>query len=112
MEITVDGARVIASVIPVALLIIAVHTRGLRRRIRLVPKRFAFVATIAVILAAIVAVGFCIWCTNSGTPLTGAAAWFVTLATFLLGLQTAGTFVEFVVISMQEEEEPARLAAP
>jgi hypothetical protein len=107
MEITVDGARVIASVIPVALLIIAIHTRGLRRRIRLVPKRFALVATIAIIFAAIVAVGFCIWCANSGVSLTGAAAWLVTIATVLLGVQTALTFVEFVVISMQEEDAPA-----
>jgi hypothetical protein len=104
MEITVDGARVLASVIPVALLIIAIHTRGLHRRIRLVPKRFALVATIAIIFAAIVAVGFCVWCANSGAALTGAPAWFVTIAAVLLGLQTAATFVEFVVISMQEEE--------
>jgi hypothetical protein len=104
MEITVDGARVLASVIPVALLIIAVHTRGLRRRIRLVPKRFALVATIGIIFAAIVSVGLCVWCTNTGEPLTGFSAWFVMVAAALLGLQTAGTFVEFVVISMQEEE--------
>ena len=69
MEITVDGARVLASTIPVALLIIAIHTRGLRRRIRLVPKRFALVATIAIIFAAIVAVGLCVWCSNTGEPL-------------------------------------------
>ena len=104
MEITVDGARVLASVIPVALLIIAIHTRGLRRRIRLVPKGFALVATIAIIFAAIIAVGLCVWCTNSGVALTGWSAWFVSIAAVLLGLQTAGTFVEFVVISMQEED--------
>ena len=106
MEITVDGARVLASVIPVALLIIAVHTRGLRRRIRLVPKRFALVATVTIIFAAIVTVALCVWCTNTGVPLTGGWAWFVILSAGLLGLQTAGTFFEFVVISMQEEDEP------
>ena len=104
MEITVDGARVLASVIPVALLIIAVHTRGMRRRIRLVPKPFALVATVVIIFAAIVSVAACVWCTNTGTSLTGGWAWFVSLSAILLGVQTAATFFEFVVISMREEE--------
>ena len=50
------------------------------------------------------ALALCIWCANTGEALTGLSAWFVTVAAVLLGVQTAGTFVEFVVISMQEEE--------
>jgi hypothetical protein len=75
----------------------------MRRRIRLVPKRFALVATITIIFAAIVSIAACVWCTNTGVALTDGWAWFVTVSASLLGLQTAGTFFEFVVISMQEE---------
>ncbi|MET0853133.1 MAG: hypothetical protein ABWY30_00735 [Microterricola sp.] len=105
MEISVDGAKVLASVIPVGLLIIAIHTRGLRQRIRVVPKRVALYATILVIAASVITVGLCFWCANTGVALGGFAAWFAVVASVLLGLQTVATFYEFVVISMREEDE-------
>ena len=104
MEITPDGARVLASILPVGLLIIAVHTRGMRRRIRIVPKTFALWATIVIIVAVIAAIALCVWCTNTGEVLTDAPAWFVVIAATLLALQTAATFYEFVALSMREEE--------
>ncbi len=76
----------------------------MRRRIRIVPKSFALWATIVIILAVIVAIGLCVWTTNTGQSLTDAGAWFVVIAATLLGLQTAATFYEFVALSMREEE--------
>jgi hypothetical protein len=110
MEISVDAARLLASIIPVGLLIIAVHARGLRRRIRVVPKPFAMWATVVVILLALASIALCVWTVDVDTPLGGAAAWFVVVSAVLLLVLTAGTFFELVVISMEEEEEAQALA--
>ncbi len=106
MEITVDGMRVLTTVVPFGLLIIAIHTRNLRRRIRVVPKTFALWATVVVITASIVSLGACFAYSNAAESMTGFIAWFVVVSSAALGLQTAATFYEYVVISMEEEEEP------
>jgi hypothetical protein len=104
MEISVDAAKLLASIIPVGLLIVAVHTRGLRRRIRVVPKPFAMWSTVVATFLALASIVLCVWAVDVDLPLEGAAAWFVVVSAALLLVLTAGTFFELVVISMQDED--------
>src|SRR5688572_11507976 len=105
MEISLDAPKLIASAIPVGLLIIAMHARGLKRRIRVVPKGFAKWIALLVVLASLASVALCFAVVNVGGSLTGLPAWFVAIASAALLVLTADTFVEFVVISMDEENE-------
>ena len=105
MQISVDAAKLLASIIPVGLLIIAVHTRGLRRRIRVVPKPFAMWTTVVVTFLSLASIAICVWTVDVGIPLAGAPAWFIVVSAVLLLVLTAGTFFELVVISMQDEDD-------
>jgi hypothetical protein len=105
MEVTPDGARMLATVIPFALLIIAVQVRGLRRRIRVVPKAFAKWTTIVVIVLSLVTLGACFWVANTGASLTGWVAWAAIIVAIALAVQTALTFYEFVSLGIDEELE-------
>jgi hypothetical protein len=104
MEITSDGAKVLASIIPFALLIIAIQVRSLKRRIRVVPKTFAKWTTFIIVVLSLVTLGLCFWVADTGESLVGWLAWAVLVVTFALAMQTALTFYEFVSLGIADEE--------
>lgn len=99
--ISADGAALIATLLPIAVLLLSFEARALLRAMR--PKksgaRWAFVTALVLVLGAgLSAVNICVGAVASGEALDGALAVFVGWTASAIGALTGGAVSAVVVL--------------
>jgi hypothetical protein len=99
--ISIQGASLIATLYPIALLVIGVESRGLPNLVP--PYRWAIyasrVAAVLVLIAvwvSIASIVVCVVAVASGKPISGATATFVAVSGYLLASAAAGIMLVLV----------------
>jgi hypothetical protein len=108
MWISVEGAGLLAQILPVGILIIVVESRAAarapRRKVnRLVFSRASSFVTGMYALLGLPAIAFCVIAVNSGRGLTGVMAWIVSIAAILIGVGAGAVLLDLVEVLTNAE---------